>query len=70
MNGIVQIKRDSFGRQDLVRMRTSQRNAKCAWCGQAARFCYGWWKDDGRVGPLSKPMCSVGCYRAYTGDAA
>lgn len=66
----VQIKRDPFARATLFRSRHT--GGSCGWCGQPSRFEY-YWQDDAtgdrnfRRGNYPG-FCSVGCYRAYTGD--
>lgn len=73
----VEIARDPFARETLVRKTFTSSTATCAWCGNvrtvrgkpAALFCYAI-ERDGLAGSwrpsYSKPFCSVSCYRAYS----
>ena len=73
----VQIARDSFARETLVRKTLHSATASCAWCGQrrivrgkpAALFCYAVERDGSTSSwrpSYSRPFCSVSCYRAYS----
>lgn len=69
----VQIKRDPFARASLERTRTGFGRHECRWCGRQMKvaYRYAWVSDAGYPGrgvSWSPTFCSVGCYRAYTGD--
>lgn len=61
-----QLTRDSFGRQTLMRIKCPP-DRTCDWCGQPARWQYGWVTDSVHPQPIaySRPMCSVQCYRNF-----
>ena len=59
----VQINRDSFARESL--MRAIDEQGECRWCGQPARYYYFWESDNYRRGRMDGPFCSVGCYRTH-----
>ena len=64
------ITRDPFGRRELLRQ-ASGINTTCAWCGNApGRFTYAWVSDAKPTSSAwwSRPMCSVGCWRAYNDE--
>ena len=66
-----QIKRNSFSRitlyRDLYHPILGLKHVNCKWCGQDAKFMYGWEQDGLRQKPYWQgPFCSVGCYRTYT----
>lgn len=78
------IRRDSFGRFDVVRKAAEPCYRECAWCGAkrdmgfvatglpvvARLYQYGYWSDGGR-GPryVPKGFCSVSCARSYGVEA-
>ena len=66
---VVSIYRDSFARGNVVRETVPKSDrGKCAWCGQPARFRYGW-EDDSRPRPFfdSHQFCGRDCSRSYWG---
>lgn len=64
----VSIERDPFARGNVVRetIPRDERGA-CAWCGQPARFRYGWDDDQGpRYSSMdTRQFCSKGCYDSF-----
>lgn len=69
------IKRDPFARETLMRkpareIHNVRPDETCKECGGPARFAYKWERDS--IGydrtPYTGMFCSVGCYRAFTGD--
>lgn len=64
----VQLQRDPFARATFVRelVPTSERH-DCNWCGQPARFRYGWEEDSFSRRDYLFPdqYCGVGCFRIY-----
>lgn len=70
----VPIKRDPFARASLERRYTRHArgtHTDCRWCGRGLKASYSYaWVNDAAQGSVawSPPFCSVGCYRAYTGD--
>lgn len=66
------VKRDPFARADFVRTANrSYTGARCRECGQPGRFHYAWWADGKGFPDMGRngSFCSVGCYRAFTGDS-
>lgn len=65
----VQISRDPFARQELVRRTIYSPKVNppvCDWCGSRARFQYGTWRDgSARPDYDLRVFCSVGCYRSF-----
>jgi len=61
----VQIQRDAFARQSLLRT-TELGAGRCRNCGNDARFYYGWMQDAVNASVAwDGPFCSVVCYRSY-----
>ena len=57
------VSHDSFARVELIRERAS---GSCDWCGQPARWRYGWVPDDSnRQRWDNHAFCSIGCFRSY-----
>lgn len=68
---IATLQRDPYARADLCRQ--SERGAhECRWCGArlTCAYRYAWVGDTQHSARVqwSPTFCSVGCYRAYTGD--
>lgn len=66
---MTQIQRDPFSRATLYRELVPPEERKsCAWCGQPARFRYGWQEDaiNTRTPYMPRQFCSVSCWRAYS----
>lgn len=61
----VQLHRDPFARQTLMRKIETKR--PCKWCGGDARFHYGWESDRIRRTDVhyEGPFCSMNCYKAF-----
>jgi hypothetical protein len=73
----VEISRDPFARETLVRKTYRSASATCEWCGNrrtvrgkpAALFCYAIERDGCASAwrpTYSRPFCSISCYRAYS----
>jgi hypothetical protein len=66
------INRDPFGRRTLMREKLDA-NAPirpCVWCGNRAKFKYGWESDGARHFSLRHelPFCGVADWRNYYGE--
>jgi hypothetical protein len=73
MNEWKQVRRDPFGRFDVIR-RTAEdtKGSGCTWCGRKRKggklFQYGTWHDGGRKDPGDgRLFCSLGCCETYHG---
>ena len=62
----VTIAHDAFARFETVRRTCAPRQA-CAWCGQPARWNYGYQMDGISTRPEwdHHAYCSIGCFRTY-----
>lgn len=66
-----ELRHDPFARGSIVRETIEKHErGKCRYCGQPARFRYGWMHDDdprpSRV-RLEGQFCSIGCYISFGG---
>jgi len=69
----VELRRDPFGRQTLMREFWTARGT-CPWCGQEKRLWLYWWEPDGIAHresfrrlqtTLRHKFCSIRCWEAW-----